>query len=221
MPVGAARPCRPDRRTCSVRGSVPRPVAARRDAGSGVVARRPAWQWFVPAVYLLTIASEVADLRGGTRTASVGAPAGHGRGSDRRGPAAAVADRRGDRRFGAGTALLGLQPGLLLGSGLFDRVHVADRVAYLCALSDMREGAGARKLEIRLRAPRASAEESDEKYSDFALELADTGDPSEPVMAVLRENGEIGGAACPACRSPRRRRPGRDRQEPVPRRGQP
>ena len=39
--------------------------------------------------------------------------------------------------------LLGLQPGLLLGSGLFDRVHVADRVAYLCALSDLREGAGA------------------------------------------------------------------------------
>ena len=37
--------------------------------------------------------------------------------------------------------LLGLQPGLLLGSGLFDRVHVADRVAYLCALSDLREGA--------------------------------------------------------------------------------
>ena len=51
--------------------------------------------------------------------------------------------------------LLGLQPGLLLGSGLFDRVHVADRVAYLCALSDLREGAAARKLEIRLRAPRA------------------------------------------------------------------
>ena len=86
--------------------------------------------------------------------------------------------------------LLGLQPGLLLGSGLFERVHVADRVAYLCALSDMREGAAARKLEVRLRAPRASIDESDEKYSDFALELAATGDASEPVLAVLRDNGE-------------------------------
>ncbi len=74
--------------------------------------------------------------------------------------------------------LLGLQPGLLLGSGLFDRVHVADRVAYLCALSDLRDGRQrCGELEIRLRAPRASAEESDEKYANFALELADTGDP--------------------------------------------
>ena len=86
--------------------------------------------------------------------------------------------------------LLGLQPGLLLGSGLFERVHVADRVAYLCAISDMGEGAAARKLEVRLRAPRASIDESDEKYSDFALELAATGDASEPVLAVLRDNGE-------------------------------
>ena len=87
--------------------------------------------------------------------------------------------------------LLGLQPGLLFGSGLFDRVHVADRVAYLCALSDLREGAAARRLEIRLRAPRASAEESDEKYAHFTIEFANTGDASEPVIALLRDNAEL------------------------------
>ena len=49
--------------------------------------------------------------------------------------------------------VMGIPPELLLFSGLFERVHVADRVAYLCALADMREGAEARRLELRLRVP--------------------------------------------------------------------
>ena len=133
-----------------------------------------AWHWFVPAAYLATIALRRNGIRGGAR-------------SGRRWHAGRPAPRSCSTRSCCGCRgrgevldasvkaepLLGLQPGLLLGSGLFERVHVADRVAYLCALSDMREGAAARKLEVRLRAPRASIDESDEKYSDFALELAD------------------------------------------------
>ena len=44
----------------------------------------------------------------------------------------------------------------LLGHGLFDRVHVADRPAYLTALSDAARGGEARSVEFRLRrdAPR-------------------------------------------------------------------
>jgi two-component system, cell cycle sensor histidine kinase DivJ len=40
---------------------------------------------------------------------------------------------------------------LLLGHGLFDRVHVADRPAYLTALSDAARGGEARSVEFRLR----------------------------------------------------------------------
>src|SRR3954453_11437874 len=56
----------------------------------------------------------------------------------------------------AAEALLGVPAPRLLGHGLFDRVHVADRPAYLTALSDAARGGEARSVEFRLRceAPR-------------------------------------------------------------------
>src|ERR1700722_9213953 len=48
-------------------------------------------------------------------------------------------------------AMLGTQVTRLLGHGLFDRVHVADRPAYLTALSDAARGGEARSVEFRLR----------------------------------------------------------------------
>ena len=55
-------------------------------------------------------------------------------------------------------AMLGTQVARLLGHGLFDRVHVADRPAYLTALSDAARGGEARSVEFRLRrdGPRGS-----------------------------------------------------------------
>jgi len=51
----------------------------------------------------------------------------------------------------AAETLLGTQLGSLLGHGLFDRVHVADRPAYLTALSDAARGGEVRSVEFRLR----------------------------------------------------------------------
>jgi len=48
-------------------------------------------------------------------------------------------------------AMLGTQALRLTGHGLFDRVHVADRPAYLTALSDAACGGEARSVEFRLR----------------------------------------------------------------------
>ncbi len=48
-------------------------------------------------------------------------------------------------------ALLGAPASRLLGYGLFDRVHVADRPAYLTALSDAARGGEAQSVEFRLR----------------------------------------------------------------------
>src|SRR5262249_58966004 len=39
----------------------------------------------------------------------------------------------------------------MLGHGLFDRVHVADRPAYLTALADSAHGGEGRSVEFRLR----------------------------------------------------------------------
>ena len=47
--------------------------------------------------------------------------------------------------------MLGAPASRLLGYGLFDRVHVADRPAYLTALSDAARGGEAQSVEFRLR----------------------------------------------------------------------
>ena len=51
----------------------------------------------------------------------------------------------------AAEAMLGVPVARLVGHGLFDRVHVADRPAYLTALSDAARGGEARSVEFRLR----------------------------------------------------------------------
>ena len=51
----------------------------------------------------------------------------------------------------AAETLLGLAPARLLGHGLFDRVHVADRPAYLKALSDAARGHESASVEFRLK----------------------------------------------------------------------
>jgi two-component system, cell cycle sensor histidine kinase DivJ len=51
----------------------------------------------------------------------------------------------------AAEALLATPASWLLGHGLFDRVHVADRPAYLTALSEAARGGEARSVEFRLR----------------------------------------------------------------------
>ncbi|SHG90164.1 two-component system, cell cycle sensor histidine kinase DivJ [Bradyrhizobium erythrophlei] len=94
--------------------------------------------------------------------------------------------------------MLGTQVARLLGHGLFDRVHVADRPAYLTALSDAARGGEARSVEFRLRrdAPRGG-ERSHHHQVDFIwvemrcrpLEQAShapAGSESE-VVAVMRD----------------------------------
>jgi two-component system, cell cycle sensor histidine kinase DivJ len=51
----------------------------------------------------------------------------------------------------AGEAMLGTHVTRLHGHGLFDRVHVADRPAYLTALSDAARGGEGRSVEFRVR----------------------------------------------------------------------
>ncbi|WGD49691.1 ATP-binding protein [Bradyrhizobium sp. CB1650] len=57
----------------------------------------------------------------------------------------------------AAESMLGIPVAQLLGHGLFDRVHVADRPAYLTALSDAARGE-VRSVEFRLRRDNAASE---------------------------------------------------------------
>ena len=57
----------------------------------------------------------------------------------------------------AAEAMLGASVARLAGHGLFDRVHVADRPAYLTALSDAARGGEARSVEFRIRRDASAA----------------------------------------------------------------
>ena len=94
--------------------------------------------------------------------------------------------------------MLGTPVSRLLGHGLFDRVHVADRPAYLTALSDAARDGEARSVEFRLRreAPRGG-ERGQNHPVDFIwvemrcrpLEQAPAGpaSPEAEVVAVMRD----------------------------------
>ncbi len=66
--------------------------------------------------------------------------------------------------------VMGLAPELLLSTGVFDRMHVADRVAYLCGLADLRSTPGMRRVFARMRVP-GSAGHSSGDYRPFVIEM--------------------------------------------------
>jgi cell cycle sensor histidine kinase DivJ len=63
--------------------------------------------------------------------------------------------------------MLGTPVTRLLGHGLFDRVHVADRPAYLTTLSDAARGGEARSVEFRLKRDAPRGERGHHGRSDF------------------------------------------------------
>jgi len=81
--------------------------------------------------------------------------------------------------------LLDLSPQILSGAGLFDRIHLADRVPYLSAIADLRDGAVSRCLELRLRLPGANG-----NFPTFLFELMQGGQ-DQPFIALLRANDEV------------------------------
>ena len=84
--------------------------------------------------------------------------------------------------------ILGLAPELLLSTGLFDRLHVADRVAYMCAVADLRENEGFRRIEVRVRVP-GSAGTAVGDYRSFVIEMmrptADAATSTGPTITAL------------------------------------
>jgi cell cycle sensor histidine kinase DivJ len=97
----------------------------------------------------------------------------------------------------AAEALLGVPVAQLLGHGLFERVHVADRPSYLTALSEAARGGEASSVEFRLRRePSGDAREADHQVDFIWVEMrcrplertALAGAVSEAeVVAVMRD----------------------------------
>ena len=147
-----------------------------------------AWHWLIPLAWAATLlprfgrfrtdAADKADFRENRLEDVIDAVVlriGHG------GEVVEVSDKA--------LPMFDLAPQLLAGAGLFERVHLADRVAYLSALADLREGASMRRLELRLRLPQPSGMTGD-NYRCFLAELM-RGADGGPVFAILRDNAEV------------------------------
>lgn len=94
----------------------------------------------------------------------------------------------------AAEALLGVPVSELRGHGLFDRVHVADRPAYLTTLAAAALGKGAQSVEFRLRRDAASDAQFEAHASgnfiwvEMRCQPLETSSPDEPeVVAVMRD----------------------------------
>ncbi|YBW39970.1 PAS domain-containing protein [Nitrobacter sp. TKz-YC01] len=94
----------------------------------------------------------------------------------------------------AAESLLGVPVSELRGHGLFDRVHVADRPAYLTTLAAVALGKGAQSVEFRLRRDAASDTQFEAHVSgnfiwvEMRCQPLETSSPAEPeVVAVMRD----------------------------------
>ena len=85
----------------------------------------------------------------------------------------------------AAEPLLGVPANELVGHGLFDRVHVADRPAYLTALADAALGED-RSVEFRIRSDGAGA-----PYGGYFTWIEMRCRPFEPGVAASREPGVV------------------------------
>ena len=103
--------------------------------------------------------------------------------------------RNGTVRFAspAAESLFGVAPKTLLGHGLFDRVHVADRPAYLTALANAATQGVGSSVEFRIR--RERPEQPDAPVSFIWVEMrcraldraADEKNAENEVVAVIRD----------------------------------
>ncbi|MBZ9669491.1 sensor histidine kinase [Mesorhizobium sp. ES1-3] len=155
-----------------------------------------AWHWLVPLAWALTLIPRISAFRGAAGAADT-VDAGD-RLEDIIDAVVLRVARHGEVMDVSAKArtLLKLPPELLSGTGLFDRVHLSDRVSYLSALADMRDGALSRRLELRIRLPQTGngAHAGNgfvaDNYQPFALELLRGEEQSDVFTLVLRENDE-------------------------------
>jgi len=89
----------------------------------------------------------------------------------------------------AAESLLGVPAGRLSGHGLFDRVHVSDRPAYLKALSDAARGETSGNVEFRVRrdAQRAGGDFAWLEMRCRPMERAGAATDDRDVVAVMRD----------------------------------
>lgn len=86
---------------------------------------------------------------------------------------------------------IGVPPALLLGKGLFDRIHVTDRVEFLAHVSDTRSDGVRRSAELRVRMPGDGEMPNLGNFRSLRFEfVGGVGDDGSTVI-VVRDDPEI------------------------------
>ncbi|MGX5846587.1 PAS domain-containing sensor histidine kinase [Mesorhizobium sp. PL10] len=149
------------------------------------------WHWLLPLAWGLTLVPRLAALGDAARARHALLPS--DRLEDMIDAVVLHVARHGEVLDASAKArtMLKLPPELLFGAGLFDRIHLSDRVAYLSALADMRDGALARRLDLRVRLPQDGNAPMADNYRPFQLELVQAEEQQETFTLLLRENDEI------------------------------
>jgi cell cycle sensor histidine kinase DivJ len=173
-------------------GAAAAAIALQAFAGAALFAAAPAisaWHWLVPLAYGATL---LPRLRGGFAFETA---------TPERQDATletiidAVVLRMGRNgevmeASDKSRTMLQLPQECLFGTGLFDRIHISDRISYLCALSALREGKAASRAELRIRLPRA-VEGGADNYRPFLIEMLNEGPQGDGFTLLVRENDEI------------------------------
>ncbi|ESY43242.1 PAS domain-containing sensor histidine kinase [Mesorhizobium sp. RSR380A] len=149
-----------------------------------------AWHWLLPLAWGLMLVPRLAALGDAARAQPALLP--NDRLEDMIDAVVLHVARHGEVLDASAKArtILKLPPELLFGAGLFDRIHLSDRVAYLSALADMRDGALARRLDLRVRLPQDGSASTADNYRPFQLELMRAEEQQETFTLLLRENDE-------------------------------
>lgn len=154
--------------------------------GLAQMAMVSAWQWISPALYAATLGLRFLTPGAGssqTRTERAEMP------ETCLDAVVARLGRAGETESVSpqAAAILGVEPELLLGGGLFERIHVADRVVFLCAAAGARDEGAPRRCDIRIRMP-AGVNGEAASYRPFEVELvaAEAGS----VAAIIRDGRE-------------------------------
>lgn len=88
-------------------------------------------------------------------------------------------------------ATIGVPSALLLGKGLFDRIHVTDRVEFLAHVSNTRSDGARRSAELRVRMPADGEISPAGNFKPLRFEfVGSTDDDSSPIVLV-RDDPEI------------------------------
>ncbi|WEX07746.1 PAS domain-containing sensor histidine kinase [Chelativorans sp. AA-79] len=149
-----------------------------------------AWQWLVPLVYATTLLARLHFAAPASQEVASEPPSPAL--EEMVGTAVLRLQASGDVTYASSKveALLGVAPEMLMGTGLFDRIHVADRIAWLSALTDIREGAGARLVGMRVRVPaKKPGLPAQALYRNFTCDLM--GEAGEGrVIALLRQDAD-------------------------------